>query len=67
MFEAHDIARYREQTERRAKTMAGVAGPSFHCRGCGEKKTIKGRKPLVPGYTKAGYRCAECVAKKEAA
>lgn len=51
---------YRERTRVAYKTMAGVTMPSFMCRKCRTNKPTKGRRMIVPGYSKAGYACAEC-------
>lgn len=56
-----DSDRYRDATAGQAR-MAGVCVPTFRCACCGQVKTNAGRKPRVPGYSKAGYACRDCVA-----
>lgn len=41
--------------------MAGVTEGSFICACCRLPKNARGRKQLVKGTSKFGYKCAECV------
>ena len=51
---------YRERSNN--KSMAGIAyGQSFICKACGLPRNRVGRKPVIKGFSKAGYRCSSCV------
>lgn len=64
MFEGNREHDYRQQSAKNAGAMNGVVRCIFVCRVCKDSKPITGRKMMVMGYSKAGYRCAECVAKR---
>ena len=51
---------YRERSNN--ASMAGIAyGQSFMCKACGKRRSSVGRKPVIKGYSKGGYRCSSCV------
>lgn len=54
------ISEYRDRTAIHAK-MAGVTKPNFTCASCGCTKLQTGRKPVVPGSSRYGYICADCL------
>ena len=56
------LDQYRAATLRQA-SLPGVTGLSFICRQCGLSRQIGGRKRVVKGTTRFGFRCAHCVAK----
>ena len=56
-----EIRAYRERTTMHS-SCKGVMSPSFMCKACKRPRTTVGRRPVVPGYSKAGYICAECAA-----
>lgn len=51
-------SRFRSNTDNLAK-MAGITGPSFRCKKCGQHKKVAGRK-LATSHRKDGYICKEC-------
>ena len=60
LFEGTRESQYRERSNNAC--MAGIAyGQSFICKACGEKRSSVGRKPVIKGYSKGGYRCSSCV------
>lgn len=54
-YPGNALARYREQTEMKGRSMTGVMAPSFRCAECGRSRATKGRKK-----TAMGWRCAHC-------
>lgn len=50
----------REVTARQA-SMPGVTVASFVCRCCGRERLAHGRRQIVKGTSRFGYKCAECV------
>lgn len=51
---------YRERSNN--ASMAGIAlGQSFMCKSCKQPRDRVGRKPVIKGYSRAGYRCSSCV------
>lgn len=56
----HD--QFRSNTAKHA-TCAGITSPRFVCKCCGRSKPTSGRKPLVKGTGKFGYKCADCAAR----
>lgn len=59
-FQGQQEAAYRAASNN--PSMAGISlCATFMCKVCGMKKTTPGRKPVIKGYSRAGYRCAECV------
>lgn len=49
----------RKTTDNQA-SMAGATEGSFICRCCGLPKNARGRKQMVKGTNKYGYKCASC-------
>ena len=65
IFDGQIEANYRARSNN--ASMAGIqCGASFLCKACGNKRMAFGRKPMVKGYSKAGYKCAQCVASSAA-
>ena len=65
VFDGQQEANYRERSCN--ASMAGVQmGATFRCTRCKQAKPAMGRKPMVKGYSKAGYKCADCVGKVKA-
>lgn len=64
MFEGNREHDFRTATARNAAKMNGVVRCTFVCRVCHKTHAIAGRKAMVPGYSKAGYKCATCAAKR---
>ena len=62
-FTPLEVEVFRTQTERQ-KPMAGIMSPSFKCVVCKINKKTKGRKAVLRGSSKAGYKCADCVSKE---
>ena len=61
IFAGQSEANYRERSNN--ASMAGIAyGQSFKCKVCGLPRDRVGRKPVIKGYSKGGYKCAHCVA-----
>lgn len=58
-FHPTQVASFRKTTENHA-TYSGVHSPSFRCQACGQNKLAKGRKQVVPGTSRFGYKCADC-------
>ena len=57
---------YREQSKNLAKGPA-VFSLQYTCQSCGQRKNARdGRKQVVPGAPKHGFRCMECHAKRGA-
>ena len=54
------IDRARRVTALDAK-MAGVMCSSFRCVCCGKDRKTEGRRQMVKGTNKFGYKCAVCV------
>lgn len=54
-----DTEQYRDSTATH-RAMAGVTGPSFRCVKCKQVRSTKGRRAVIKGYSRAGYRCREC-------
>lgn len=59
MRTGQQLADYRDKTES-MKVMMGAMRPSFICRCCGQNRAIGGRKMVVSGYPKAGWKCRDC-------
>ena len=57
------VESFRDATDNHEK-MRGMMFLTFRCPGCGQSKSIKGRKSR--GW-KIGFRCAECHMEKSAA
>ena len=57
------ISEYRDKTNAHASTIYSGT-PTFKCAKCKSVKHITGRKAMVKGYSKAGYKCADCVDKE---
>ncbi len=44
-------------------SMSGISyGQTFICKRCKKPRNKVGRKPVIKGCSKAGYKCAQCVA-----
>ncbi len=63
VFDGTREAKFRERSNN--ASMASIAiGQSFMCKACGLPRNRIGRKPMVKGYSKAGYKCAGCAAEQ---
>jgi hypothetical protein len=56
---ANEEQRYREQTNK--LRIPSVAFATFKCVTCKEYRPLQGRRVLVKGAPRFGYRCARCV------
>ncbi len=60
-----------QEREYRDRTNRIVTGPSmsktFRCVECKQFRNYVGRRAVIPRYSKAGYRCAQCVRERGAA
>ena len=66
-FSMNQEQQYRDISERNAKSMPALFSCTFTCRACGERFPLSaGRKQVVPGQPKYGFRCLPCHARKEA-
>ena len=59
------INEYRDRTARET-SMVGVQFMAFTCRICRQRRPLAGRKQIVPGDKRYGYRCAGCVQERTA-
>lgn len=57
-----DIEKFRHATATAHKKMAGCMEHSFLCKKCRTKKSVAGRKHIIPGAPKFGFICKECAA-----
>jgi hypothetical protein len=60
-FEGQREANYRERSNNPSMAGIGVCA-TFRCAVCKQPKEAFGRKLLIKGYSKGGYKCADCVA-----
>jgi len=66
-FSMNQEQQYRDISERNAKSMPALFSCTFTCRACHQLYPLSaGRKQVVPGQPKYGFRCMDCHAKREA-
>lgn len=66
-FSMNQEQQYRDTSERNARSMPALFSHTFTCRACGERFPLSaGRKQVVSGQPKYGFRCMDCHAKREA-
>ena len=66
-FSMNQEQQYRDVSERNAKSMPALFSCTFTCRACGERFPLSaGRKQVVSGRPKHGFRCLGCHEKREA-
>ena len=66
-FSMNQEQEYRDVSERNARSMPALFSHTFTCRACGERFPLSaGRKQVVSGKPKHGFRCLSCHAKWQA-
>ena len=66
-FSINQEQEYRDVSERNARSMPALFSHTFTCRACGEHFPLSaGRKQVVSGKPKHGFRCLPCRAKWQA-
>lgn len=64
-FSMNHEQEYRDTSERNARSMPALFSQTFTCRACGKRFPLSaGRKQVVSGRPKYGFRCIDCHTKR---